>query len=742
MERAEGRTAGTRAGIFVVFFASGFVALVYEVLWLRELRLVFGAGAPAAATTLAVFFAGMAAGSAIFGRWSGRLTRPIRGYAALELATGAAALLSLLLPSAHAWIYPSVSETLGSLALARVLLAVLLLFPAAFFLGGTLPVLGEALVGRPSELATTAGRLYATNTSGAAIGALAAGFLLPPWLGHRGSYLLAIALNVALAGAAFALDRTRMPRSVAFDSTTGDSPLDPWVGLYAFACGFVILALEVLWTRMFALVLNSSVYAFATILVVFLAALAVGAVLAVRLARELSAELQLFALLLGAGLTTGASPFVLHGATGQLGSIPIEWGFVPYVGLTFGTVLLVVLPPAALAGAILPSLLRFCERDGVRPGGAIGRAVAWNTLGGVAGSLCAGFLLLPTVGLWRSTSILAVAFLGLATFAVGASTPGARHLRPAALVAAVLLGTFLDPTRLALVRVAPGEVVEHVWETPQGVVAATRDDAGRRIRLDNTYVLGGTEGRAEEALQAELPLALHPSPTRVFFLGLGSGITAATALDDDRVEHVTVTELVPEVIDASRRFFETDAGPLFRDPRAIVVPRDGRLVLATSSDRWDVIVSDLFVPWHDGTASLYSREHYEATRRRLATDGLFVQWLPLFQLTRSDFDVIAATMSATFGPLDLWIADLRNGAPIAALVAGPTRSPDPVSGPARRIGRIAADDPILADAPIHTDDRPLLEYTTPLSQAAVRSGTASWLVGPELHRLETQIRRR
>ena len=717
----------------VLAFASGFVSLVYEILWMRHLRVLFGSGTLASAAVLSVFFAGLAVGSALFGRRATCARSPLKLYAFLEAAAAASALLAFAVPSVadvlHEWDGGSSAVALQA---TRIGAAFALLLPASVFLGGTLPVLGEVFAEARPRLVRAGGAVYGWHTVGAAGGALLAGFVLPGWLGFRISYAAAMTVSGLLAGIAFALGGTRFPsrplssRSEA-PTPTGeehDATVPFWALTFAAASGAAALALEVLCTRMFALVLYSSVYAFTAILVAFLAAVALGAVLAIRLADRLPRDLQLFALLLGAGLAAGLCPFALHWATGQLGSIPLDWGFAPHTALLFGTLAVVVVPPATLGGAILPSLLRYAQGHA---GPALGLLLAANTAGGVVGSLVGGFLLLPALGLWRSVTFVALVYLGLAVFAVSRDKPAARHLRPAALVAAVLLGTFLDPSRLTLVRVEPGEVVDTVWETPRGILAVTHDAAGRRLRLNNTYILGGEEGRDEETFQATLPLALHPSARRVFVLGLGSGLTAAAALSEP-VEHLTVVELLPEVIEASRVAFEADTKALFTDRRATVVAGDGRALLATTNERWDLILGDLFLPWLDGAGRLYSREHFSVIRDRLASGGRFAQWLPLFQLTRGDFDTIAATMLAVFGEVELWQADFRDGAPIALLITG--RGPDTSPLPhGTLIARLENHREVFASAPLETDDHPVLEYQAPLSQAAVRSGRTQWLVG-------------
>ncbi len=737
-----------------LLFASGYTSLLYEVLWLRSLRTLFGGGAHATAVTLAVFFAGLAAGSLLFGRSASRSRRPLRLYAALEIGIAVTGGLSFFLPRIDGGLSSALAarwvEGHGALPL-RMIATTGLLVPTAILMGGTLPAMSEVCLRRGDRLAPVVARLYAINTTGAAAGVLCAAFWMPSTLGLRTSYGVAIGCNLLLGVVAATLSaRDEAPRSRQDARPPEPSRvIAPWLAAYALLGGGATLGLEVLWTRMFALVLNSSVYAFGAILIVFLLALAAGAALSGHLASRLQPELHLFGLLLGAGIAVGASPFLLHAVTGRLGSIPSEWGFAPYLTLVFATALAVLGPPAALAGAVLPALLRFAPEE--RPGELVGRIVGLNTAGGVVGSLAAGFVLLPRLGLWRSLSIIALLYLVLALFAVGARTAAARYLRPAVLVATVLLGTFLDPTHLVLVRAPAGENALRVWQTAHGIVAVTEDSAGRRIRLDNVYVLGGTEGQAEERLQADLPLALHGAPKRVFFLGLGTGITAARALAGP-VEQVTAVELIPEVIEAARTYFAPDAGALFEDPRARVLAGDGRFELARSTSAWDVIVSDLFVPWHEGAASLYSREHFAQVRAHLAPGGVFAQWLPLFQLDRDGFDTVARTMLDVFDDVALWYADLRDGEPIAALVARrrspPASSPGgddaprgaPMPSAAHFVGQLDRARPLFASARPNTDDHPVLEYRAPRAMAAVRSGEHAWLTGPELDRLIDDLR--
>ncbi len=787
-------------------FLSGAASLVYEVLWLKELGLLFGSTAYAASTTLAVFFLGLAVGSAAFGRWSPRLRSPLRAYAWLELGIAAAAALYFVLLEVYVQLYAPLYDALADRPAAfnafRVALATLVLLPPAALMGGTLPVLGQHLVRRPDELGRYGALLYAVNTIGAAAGAFLAGFVLPLALGFDRAYLLAMGVNVAVAGLAWRLSQVEGPEA-ALDS---DVPADgrrqaerrrqgdrdrqgdrrrqrdrrpaisrsrppaaadagatgSWRLLAAVAglSGMFALGLEVLWTRMFAQVLQNSVYTFSTVLVVFLAALATGSAIANRLCRVRAAPARvLWMLLTLSGLGVAATPFAFHHLTAGLSTLATGEGWLPYVVSIFANTTLLLFVPTALLGAVFPYLLRAAEGSPAAPGAVIGRLGALNTAGGVAGALAAGFVLLGSIGLWNSVRLIAAGYLVLALASAwrGWSTPRAR-LAPAAatITALALLGTALDASRLTVVDVDAerGETLLATWEGPDGVVAVIERAGNRRIEMNNFYTLGGTGAIEPEQNQALLPLMTHPDPRRVFLLGLGTGITAGTALRHP-VDRLLVCEIAPDVITAAAAFFNAASGGLFTDPRASVRACDARNHLLGTAERYDVIIADLFVPWRAGVGNLYSREHFEAARDRLTAGGLFVQWLPLFQVSRREFDLVARTMLAVFEQVTLWRGTFSPTNPFVALVgaAEPTRL-DPVvierngrhlSGGAPLpdatalavtlpfyAGNLSAADGLIPPGPVNTDDRPLVEYLAPVTQREERAGTTGWFDSTEL----------
>ncbi len=776
-----------RALLAILVFLSGAASLVYEVLWLKELGLLFGSTAYAAATTLAVFFLGLAVGGAVFGRLSPRLRSPLRTYAWLELGIAASAVAYFLLLESYFRLYGPLYDTLAdspaAFNAARIALAMLALLPPAALMGGTLPILGQHLVRRPDELGRIGSLLYAVNTLGAATGAFLAGFVLPLALGFDRAYLLAMAVNVAVAGLAWRLAGAaeahgapapepaadRQPRSPQREKAlrgrlaipAADTACPAWL-LATVAClsGAFALGLEVLWTRMFAQVLQNSVYTFSIILVVFLAALAAGSAIANRLCRVRAAPGQVLWLLLTlSGLGVAVIPFGFHDLTGGLGTLVTGDGWLLYVFSIFANTGLLLFVPAAVLGSAFPYLLRAAEGSRAEPGAIIGRLNALNTGGAVVGSLTAGFVLLGSLGLWNSMRLFAFGYLILALPACwnGWRTHRARLLPAAATIGAVaLLGTLIDASRLPVVNVNTdrGERLLETWEGPDGVVAVVERPGNRRIKVNNFYTLGGTASIEHEQNQALLPLMTHPRPRAVFLLGLGTGITAGAALRHP-VERLLVCEIAADVIAAAAAWFEVPTGGLFNDPRATVRACDARNHLLGTTERFDAIIADLFVPWRAGVGNLYSREHFQAARERLAPGGLFVQWLPLYQLSRREFEVVARTMLAVFEQVTVWRGSFAAERPVLALIgaAGPTtldpdvidRNGEYLSGgrplPASTslavtlpfyAGNLSAAGGLIPPGPINTDDRPLVEYLTPVTQREARTGATEWFNSAEL----------
>jgi spermidine synthase len=738
--------------LWACFALSGANALGLELLWLRSAGLVLGATAATTATVVGAYFAGLAAGA-----WLARRTpaRPVRRYALLELAAGSGAVLSwaafYLLASDGAQRTLQVVGTIG-----RVMVVAIVVIPVTTALGATLPTLCQALAA-PDLVGRRGGALYALNTLGGVVGVVAMGFGLPSLIGVTGSYL-AVAAASALAGAvALAIGDPAQPGAPRSPAMPFSPPREIWV--VALGGGFIGMSLEILWVVFFAQVLHNSVYSFAAVTVVFLLALATGAELSAALLRRVEPRRLAAVGLLLAGVATIAGVWTFVHLTDGLRYVGMQTGLAEYVTRIVGLVALTAGPATLAFGTVLPALWAAVgERDSCAR--SVGGLTGANLAGGVGGAVAAGFLVLPWLGLRAGFLLAAVVSLVLAALLVD----GDRRMRSLA-YGGLVLAVVADPLRAPLAFLTPGETLQALRESPSGIVSVVDAGDDRQLRLDNYYVLGGSAAERIERRLGLVPLLLHPAPRQVAFIGMATGISASAA-PALKVENVTVVEVVPEVAELARTHFgKWNAGLLDRRDVRLVVD-DGRRYLAATDRRFDVIVSDLFVPWHATAGNLYSVEMYRTVARRLGDGGLFCQWLPLYQLTREEFEVIARTFMTAFPHVTLWRNDFFPNRPVLGLVG--TLQPlrvdlDPIGQRLARLpdwsrdslltaplaiamlylGDLSLAHGLIPDGAVNRDERPVIEFLAPRLTRMGATGDKDWLTGTALAEYtETLTRRR
>lgn len=659
-------------------FASGAAALLYQTVWLRWFRLLFGSTAYAASATLAAFFLGLAIGSAWLGRRAATTRRPLRAYGWIELATAATAVIVPFVVATYeplyAALYARLADGRGAFLLVKFGLALAAMLPTTVLLGATLPFLAETPLRRSGALGRDGGLLYATNTAGAVAGSVLGGLWLPERAGLRGTYALAVALSIGVALAALWLGRRDAARLIddgAVDSThhgvdsarRSDEPTPGWTGLsaLAFGSGFGTIALEVLLMHGLAQILESSIYSFGAVLAVVLASLAIAAAAIVPLARRVAPARLLAGALLTEALLLLALPSQVHLLTAGLavrmhGSL----GNGALLAVLFGA------PAFLVAGAVLPLLLHLAGRGG---GAALGRLLAANTAGGIAGSLAASFALLETLGLWSAIAVLGLGYGVAALLVDGTPLARARRALVVGIAALAIFSSAASPRRLAVTALAQGERLLAIRQGAHGVVTVTRSEDGNRwLKIDSYYGLASAAASPRQQRWGHLALLHHPDPKRVMFIGSATGGTSAASVLHP-VDAIELVEIVPEVSDLAARFFGDVNRNVHRDPRTRVVLEDGRNHVRGTPERYDVIVADLFVPWHPTAGSMYAREHFEAVRSKLAPGGVFAQWLPIYQLDRPRLEIVLATFLDVFPNATLWRGDFSAEAPTAALIA-------------------------------------------------------------------------
>lgn len=734
-----------------LLFLSGTAALVFQVLWIKQLSLVVGVEVSAIAGAVSAFFLGLALGGWLLGRKADHLRRPVRFYAKLEaaVALSCVAVTWLLARSAAAFVAAEAHSSLAAWLAVGLLLAI-----PAFLMGGTLPVLLRAVSRQQgADVSRSGGAMYAANTCGAILGALLPAFFLIPRFGVQGAALAAASLNVLAALGAWMLDRRAgdsaapavSPQSAAAP-LSGEARLA--VALYAVA-GAVALGYEVIWSQMIVPFMSTRAFAFAIVLATYLAGLAIGAALYARWAHRVRNPWPVFGFLIaGAGLLAVLEVAMLGKwlivAQTQAEAAVYQWtgsGFAGMCARFAVAAASLVLAPTLLLGAAFPAVLRIAVGDR-QVGREAGAVLAGNTLGGIAGTLLTGFLLLPALGLVRTLSVLAAIAAAVGAVAAWrgrsdgrAATGWATGIAGLATLAVVAM---LPADQFA--RLLPGASGAGLvfYEESHGGTVAVVERAGNGNRFHRLYIQGvSNSGDAMPSLrymrlQALLPLIVHAGePRSALVVGYGTGITAGALSQYRGLEKRAVAELLPAVLRAAPHFQGTFQAAT--DPGLDKRLRDGRRELQASAERWDLITLEPPPPSAAGVVNLYSRDFYQLAASRLAPQGIVAQWLPLPTQNEDDTRALIASFIQVFPHAQLWTSELHemlllgSMQPLtldAARIQARYAQPDTaaalravgVPSAAALLSTWVTDRDGLArfagDTPAVTDDRPGIEYAT------------------------------
>jgi spermidine synthase len=659
--------------LLLLFVLSGAAGLIYEVVWARQLVLVFGNTSQATATILTGFFGGLAVGGAVGGRVADRVSRPLRLYGALELAVVALVMVTplsfRLVGEGYGGIYEALSASPLALALVRFAFAILALAPATLLLGATLPTLTRHLARGPRGLARAFQRLYAANTVGAIGGTVLAGFVLSELLGLSGALLVGAGCSATAGLVALLLDLRWGARDMAAeasepgraersdDRVPGQTPAEGPHRLLAernlalvlaFVSGLTSLGYQVVWNRMLGAGTGSSTYVFTIILALFLTGIAIGAVLfgAIRTRTRSISWLIGFSQLLTAA-------FVL------IGALTLASPTNPFSGVApdfldalrqFALGSAVVVLPATLAmGITFPATAALIGDAEGSEGSAAGALVAVNTVGSLVATFVLPFFVIPILGSPVTLATLALANCGMAAYLLGRGAVGAWAARVAgvafsggiagAVIVALVSGSaFANPT------------VRLIGQTHGQVFAATEDEiasvvAGERNGAKQLWVAGTsmTLITVDTKFMPLLPLMLRPDATRGLDIAFGMGTAFRTSLRAG--VQTDVVELVPSVPEMFHWYYP-DAAQVLADPRGRVIIADGRNDVELTTQTYDFVIVDPPPPIESsGVSVISSLEFYQAAKARLNPGGVMVQWVPYGQTLAEFLDHVRTFMT-------------------------------------------------------------------------------------------------
>ena len=750
----------TKPIVWLIFICSGASGLIYEVIWMRQLTLIFGSTVFATSTVLTAFMAGLALGSYYFGRKIDESTQsPLRIYALLEAGIGAFCLVWPLILAAlgaiYVLIHRHVTSEFYTLSLIRFVLTFGVLLIPSTLMGGTLPVLTRFFVKRLEQLGTNIGILYALNTFGAVIGTVAAGFFLIEALGVRWTLGVGIAINFAVAAIALALTQrvsateAEEPPEETQQSESEDGSYLPERQLVLWAIGisgFCALAYEVLWTRIMVFFLGSTTYAFATMLAAFLFGIALGSMVFSRWVDRIKQPIAVFGIVqLGIGLFA----LILMPAFEEL------YGMSQAFQSTFGSsrfwaffsCFLVMCLPTFLMGASFPLVTKIYTGNARQLGRSIGNIYAVNTVGSILGAFCAGFILIPLLGIRPSIVLTVVLNTGIGCFLIFRSRQltetGKSLLQGVGIgmpvlntgLAVVLLLTvnqplFLKSTIFKTQR--PGDTLIDYNEEVDATVTTLKDDEGvYRLYVDTNQAADASRWDSpSHRVIAHLPLLLHPRPKQALVVGFGMGLTSHSITQHG--VRVDAIELSSGVISAAQKHFTHINGNVFENPLFNYRLNDGRNHILMTKTKYDMISTGIIHPLVSaGSSNIYTADFYRLCRRILSEDGIMCQWVPLHRLPESHYKMIVRTFIEVFPHTTLWYKytpdfviligtpeplriDYKNfmaRAQIASIHEG--LAADDLDGPSLLDSFMMGPETVREYAgvgPIHTDNRPRLEF--------------------------------
>ncbi len=680
---------------------SGFCALVFQVAWLRLLRLIFGGSTTASAVTLAIFMAGLGIGSLILGPRADRWRRPLIGYAGLEAGVAISAALSpwLILVAQHIYFGLGGTSELGSptATALRLALSALVLGVPTFLMGGTLPAASRAIAHTTDTGRRSVALLYAANTLGAVCGALAATFLALEHLGIRGTLWAASGLNLLVAAVAWWLGRAsttdaqEAPLLGRLEEVAEDLPEEAlelrathprFVLTAAAAVGFAFFLMEMVWYRMLAPVLGGSSYTFGLILAVALLGVGLGGWLYGASSRRHSPTLLTFAGTCTAEALLLLIPYALGDRIAVVAMLLRPLGEVSFALQVAGWAALagvVVLPAAVIAGFQFPLLIALLGRGRQHLGRQIGQAYACNTAGAVAGAAAGGLGLLTLFSAPHLWILVALSLLVLAGWAIVLARPSRTATRRLVWPLAATLGT------LGLATMAPGPSA--VWRhTPTGAGgmpsafdgpnevrrmshAVRRAIGWERDGRESSVAIHGLDeasllvnGKADGSAISDAPTqvmsvligaTLHPAPKNALVIGLGTGSSAGWLAQVPGILRVDVAELEPAMIDVAKICTAVNHDVLSQ-PAVHLHIGDGREMLRTSRQTYDLIFSEPSNPYRAGIASLFTRDLYRDAATRLADEGIFLQWLQSYHVDADLVRTVIATLVAEIPHVEIW----------------------------------------------------------------------------------------
>ena len=629
--------------LFSLFFVSGFTALLYQVAWQRMLGLFSGSDVRSVTVVVASYLLGLGLGNLISSRNCDRLNNRqcVRVYGICNLG------IALFAVSSRFLFYDLLFLRLQYLAqspwLMLGIVLVSLLIPTTL-MGLSLPLLSKAINRDVEQAASRIGWLYGVNTLGSGLGTLVSGWYIVGTFGYEITVYIGAVFSSCVSLTAIILaqqfgnhnyGRQQNTTQVTVPLSQQQS-IKEWY-LLVFVSGFAAISWEIIWFRVLDIALQSNAYTYAHLLAFVLVSNGLGSMLGSRAIPYIRQPKKVFLLIQGIVAVYSAIAIWLIALIWQTyPQLRSDIGYVNLNQIDFPLIFKYLIVPAVmmivpnlLLGFYFPVVQKAIQRDGKAIAQRVGSILVANILGNVLGSLVTGLVLLDLIGTSGSIKLLCCLGLGF-LIAARPNLIKAKFTLILTIIAAIATIAFPPSDRFwaALQGIKPDHYFI-VAEDSTSVAAITEDE--RRGKL---YASGQVQANFPylhiHGLLGSIPALLHPNPTAVMIIGLGSGGTPHSIGVNPATEQIKIVELLGAELTVLKEYAQTPVGKplknLFGDPRYNIVIGDGRRELALSPQKFDIIEADAIQPWRSRAGMLYSQEFFRQVQSKLKPGGFFVEW--------------------------------------------------------------------------------------------------------------------
>ncbi|MEL7419503.1 MAG: fused MFS/spermidine synthase [Cyanobacteria bacterium J06555_3] len=626
----------------MLYFISGFTALLYQVAWQRMLGLFSGSDVRSVTIIVASYLFGLGLGNLLGGSISDRLSskRCVAVYGCCNLGIATFALASrfifydlLFLRLQH--LAQSLLVTLGIVFLSLLIPTVLM--------GISLPMLSKAVNRSAEGAASLIGWLYGFNTLGSGLGTLISGWYIVGTLGYDKTVYLGAALSFLVGISALTL-AGRFPRMQPQQPDSNQPALArkkqrslrSWY-LLVFLSGFTAISWEIIWFRVLDIALQSNAYTYGHLLAFVLIGSAIGSMVGAKTVAYVRRPKQVFLIIQGAialysaiaiwgiGLYWQAHPSLRSGEgfidpNNIDGGVLFEYLVVPGI---------ITILPSVLMGFYFPLVQKAVQQNNGEIGKRVGFIYLASIVGNTLGSLVTGLWLLNFLGTAGSIRLLLV--IGI-SFLLIARSQIIKKIPVIALIAVSVIATVVFPSNnrlwAALHAVEPNAYFNVVEDSTS--IAAIAETNGRGKLLASGQMQANFPYLHIHGLLGSIPALLHPHPEQIMIIGLGSGGTPHTIGVNPQTKRIKIIELLGAELPVLQQYSRRPAGKalkyLFQDPRYETIVGDGRRELTVSEEKFDIIEADAIQPWRSRAGMLYSQEFFREVQSRLKPGGFFVQW--------------------------------------------------------------------------------------------------------------------